>query len=124
MDTLRTPEALTALGTVVLGVLLYGLAPFLPSAFPRWFTRMVGFWVASLGLCTLWLITMAWQIISLVGFFTLAIMAILHLRQERQTAKAEREETDAELESTVEPANEAEIAEVPAASDSSDSSLN
>ncbi|HOF89426.1 MAG TPA: hypothetical protein PLZ36_15200 [Armatimonadota bacterium] len=88
MDALLSPEVLQAAGMVVLGVALYGLAPCLPSLFPRWFTRMMGCWVVALALSTLWLLTWSWQATALLGALALAALLIISAWQGRRRAPA------------------------------------
>jgi hypothetical protein len=95
MDAFLTPEMLQAAGMVVLGVVLFGLAPYLPSLFPHWFTRMMGFGVSCIALCTLWLLTWSWQAPALLGGAALVAMALIHQMQGRHpVASTEPVEAD------------------------------
>jgi len=95
MDAFLSPNVLFAVGTAFIGVALFGLAPVLPSLFPRWFTRMMGFGVAVLALGTLWLLTWSWQATALLGGLALAAMLIIGAAQGcRRTPAPAGEETE------------------------------
>lgn len=84
MNTSLMSEVWLAVGMTILGTALFGLAPYLPSLFPHWFTRLVGFSVTVLALCTLWLLTENWLLIAVLGGCCLLVMIVVHLVQRRR----------------------------------------
>lgn len=88
MTTELTSHAWAAIVTAIVGVLLYGVAPRLPSLLPAWFTRFVGvFTVLSAG-GTLWFHTESVAFSAMVGGICLAAVAVLHVAQTREQRKA------------------------------------
>ena len=81
MVQLMAPECLLALGTAVAGVLVYSLAPYLPSIFPPSFTRLVGFCAVGASLAPLWAVSEGWQLPGIVGACALAVMLTVHTLQ-------------------------------------------
>lgn len=97
VNFLMAPESLFAIATAVAGVLVFSLAPYLPSIFPPAFIRLVGFCAVGASLAPLWALSESWQLPAVVGACSLMIMLIVHLAQTRYTRRASAEhEADAE----------------------------
>lgn len=89
--TTMTVQTVLALATALVGVLLYGFAPRLPSALPAAFTRLVGVFVLFEAAGTLYFLLDALALTFGVAFGGLAIMIVIHIIQikaERKTAPA------------------------------------
>lgn len=83
MGILLTREGLFSAGTAFAGVLLFVLAPYLPSVFPPSFARMVGFMAVVMSLVPLWARVGNWVPPLVVGGSCLAVMIVAHLIQTR-----------------------------------------
>lgn len=86
MNTFLMPEGLFAMGTAVAGIVIFGLAPYLPSLFPPAFTRFIGFGACCSALVPLWVLSDGWLLPAGVGACCLLIIGIIHWRQTRRRA--------------------------------------
>ncbi|MHB9024800.1 MAG: hypothetical protein ACYC7E_11605 [Armatimonadota bacterium] len=85
METLLTPNGIFAAGTALAGLLLFCLAPYLPSAFPPYIARLVGFFAIFASLAPLWILSGSLLPSAIVGGACLLIMVIVHLLQTRRS---------------------------------------
>jgi hypothetical protein len=79
-----TPETLCAVGTALLGVLLFSFASRLPRVIPHWLMRLVGFGAVCMALFPLWVYTETWQVPVLVGSSCMLAILIVHFVQTRR----------------------------------------
>ena len=86
MELLRTTSGLLTLGTVLVGLLIFGLAPHLPTLFPPSITRFVGFFTILSAVITIRIETESWLIPALVGIASLLVMGGIHVIQTRRNA--------------------------------------
>lgn len=94
METLCTPICLFALGTALAGILLFGVAPYLPAPFPAWITRFVGLFAVCSSLPSLWVATESFQIPGIVGGISLFALLAIHLLQVKKRPEASYPSTD------------------------------
>ena len=81
-----------AIGTALAGVVLFGLAPHLPSLFPASFTRLVGFGCVCAALVALWMLYESWLPPALLGGASVAAMVVIHFAQTRRRPEPTPEE--------------------------------
>jgi hypothetical protein len=81
MGTLLQPGVITALVTAAAGVLLFGLAAYLPKSFPHWAVRLVGLFTMASSLFPVYVYTERRDYVYLVGGIGLGLMVMMHLVQ-------------------------------------------
>lgn len=69
------------------GVLVFCLAPYLPSIFPPAVPRLVGFATVCASLMPLWVLSESWLAPALLGGACLALMVAAHLLQTRRRTR-------------------------------------
>lgn len=75
------PESGVALGTAVAGILLFMLAPWLPSLLPPWAIRLLACFVVVTSCIVLWVLSEGWAQPVAVGGGALAVFIVTHLAQ-------------------------------------------
>jgi hypothetical protein len=94
MVTFLTPQGLFAAGTALAGLLLFCLAPYLPSAFPPFVARLVGFFAIFASLAPLWILSGSLLASAALGGACLLVMIIVHLFQTRRSVSSEPQEIE------------------------------
>jgi len=97
MSLLLEPVGLMALGTMVVGLVIFGLAPRLPAMFPAAVIRLVGFAAVCSSLVTVWAITWSWMITVMVACAALMVMLLIHIRQTAPPSTLLAEETESDV---------------------------
>ncbi len=101
---LSDPENLCALGTALLGVLVFALASRLPTFASPAFTRLIGFFMLMAAGMTLWLLTEWWQPAALMSGLGLAVMVLVHFVQTRRAGAPPPAATPKEIPAEAPPA--------------------
>ena len=83
MKILLTPNGLFAVFTILAGICLFGVTPYLPRVFPPAFVRMVGLMAVCFSLLPLWAYSASWQLPTTVGACAFAVVVIIHTAQTR-----------------------------------------
>ena len=86
MGTFLTLQNLFSIAIALAGVCIFVLAPYLPSFFPSWFVRFIGFFTVCSSLIALWELTGSWLGSACVGGFALIVMLTAHVLQTRKLA--------------------------------------
>jgi len=84
---------LFSLAMVVAGLLLFGLADRLPTVYPPYITRWVGFFSIFTALISIWIFTESVISTGLLGCVSLIILVIIHLAQTGKTVDKQTEKT-------------------------------